>query len=366
MGCEYLPSCSAGSILISHYISGLFNLFPKPPKKLFDMWDVNVVLDYWNRQPLNSELSLMMLSQKVVLLILISTMHRHTKLLCMSLQTVLYYLNCMVFPFDKYPKTYSLSHSVEELRYVTVHKFTENPQICPLLALQAYIRKTSVIRSMWKLFITTQSPYNKIANMTLRRWILTGLDDSGVDVNKYSAKTMRHVSSSKAYYAGVNVDQVMLHAGWTNVSSFVSHYNLPIMSSAKTICEQSRKNYMVMAAREKRMHNIQKQVFATHSWKKNAKNIRAQKLLINAQKQIEKCNILFHDAPYVALPPLVSHAQLKSPTKIIVLKSVTIKGKYVKVNREVVVLSWPADQVIPVVGQKLYKNPGDHDDSETE
>ena len=61
------------SVLISQYFAGLFNLFPVPPRRKKDVWDVNIVLDYWNRQPFNSELSLMMLSQKVV--------HYYSKLL---------------------------------------------------------------------------------------------------------------------------------------------------------------------------------------------------------------------------------------------------------------------------------------------
>ena len=229
------------SVLISRYLAGLFNLFPRPPKRNKDIWDVNTVLDYWDRQPFNSELTLMMLSQKVVLLILISTMHRRSELLAMNISSVLYQPNCMMFPLDTYPKTYSMFNQLEELYYITVRKYAANPNICPLLALQAYIRKTSVICSTKKLFITTQNPYRQIANMMLRRWILTSLNDAGIDITKYAPRTTCHALSSKAYFAGVNVDQVMLRAGWTNISSFVTHYNLPIINKNSDASAAARK-----------------------------------------------------------------------------------------------------------------------------
>ena len=79
------------------------------------------------------------------------------------------------------------------------------------------MHKTSVIHATRKVFITTQSPYRAIASMTLRRWISACLNDAGIDISKYSANTTQHVSSSKAYYTGVNIDTVMLCAGWMNI-----------------------------------------------------------------------------------------------------------------------------------------------------
>ena len=107
------------NVLISQYIAGLFYLFPKPPTRKRDIWVVNQVLSYWDRQPFNKDLPLMMLSQKAVMLILISTMRRRAELLSMNLDSIVYYPNCMVFPLDSYPKTYSMFNKLEELRFIT-------------------------------------------------------------------------------------------------------------------------------------------------------------------------------------------------------------------------------------------------------
>ena len=68
------------NVLISHYLSGLFNLYPKPPTAPRDIWDVNQVLSYWDGLPLSRDLLLMLLSQKTTILILISMMRRRHEL----------------------------------------------------------------------------------------------------------------------------------------------------------------------------------------------------------------------------------------------------------------------------------------------
>ena len=96
------------NILVSRYISGLFNLFPAPPKLLKDIRDVNDVLAYWDRLPMSEDLPLMLLSQKTVILILISSMRRRGELLHMNIDNITYAPNSMTFPLDAYPKTYCL------------------------------------------------------------------------------------------------------------------------------------------------------------------------------------------------------------------------------------------------------------------
>ena len=274
-------------ILVSHFITGLFNLFPPPIQRPKDIWDVNIVLAYWDKQPCNADLPLMLLSQKTVVLLCISTMRRKCELLCIRTDNILYYPNSMVFPLDSFPKTYSLRNRVEGLCYLTVRKFPDNPNICPLLTLQHYIKHICMLRQgTYKVFITTQAPYRQISPMTLRRWIVTTLAASGIDIYRYSAKSTHHASSSKAFYAGVNLQSLLDRAGWVNLSSFVTHYNLPILSSpavAKStfqIGNSGRKNKSFSTSFKMRC--------------KNSKNIRAAQLLSNACTFINKKALSFH------------------------------------------------------------------------
>ena len=192
------------SVLVSRYLAGLFNLFLKPPPPYRDVWDVNLVLKYWDSAPPNKDLQLMLLSCKTIILLLISTMRHRCDVLAM---TKYFYSepNAYIFPLDTYPKNFNIYLQSEDFRYIVVRKFSENLQICPLTTLQYYLKRTALVRTTNKLFVTTQSPFRAAAPMTVRRWILSALDIAGIDVMRYSASTTWHASSSKAFYAGVQV-----------------------------------------------------------------------------------------------------------------------------------------------------------------
>ena len=308
------------NILVSRFITGLFNLHPQPVRPLRDIWDVNQVLAYWDSQPVNDDLPSMFLTQKVILLLLISTMKRHSDILAMRVDNFYYQPNALVFPLLVYPKTYTIN-STDELRHVVVCKFAENENICPLKAVLDYVKRTSLIRNSLSLFITTQSPYRAAASMTARRWILCALDQAGIDVNKYSAHSTRHASSSKAFFVGVSVDEVMSRAGWTCVSSFVSHYNLPInqesTAAARTNCAAPSPPLM---PRWRRNVSVGSNI-------KNYRNATASKLLQRARDQVFRTAVRFNSQPFVAAPPKVPRLVLTKPVPTSMRSSVLhVKG----------------------------------------
>ena len=209
----------------------------------------------------------------------------------------------MVFPLDIIPKTYTMFTKSDELRFVKVRKFSSNPQICPVLAVQKYISRTTMLRpdSCKHLFITTQAPYRPAAPMTARRWILSNLSDAGISIDNYSSTSTRHASSSKAFCAGINVDLVMRRAGWLNLSSFVLHYNLPIkdFSEGKRLTAQSRKD-----TPRTKIHI------------KNYFNAAASKVLQRA-KMFSLCkSAQFDDQPFVDVPSPVPWVHLPAPVRV--------------------------------------------------
>ena len=198
------------------------------------------------------------------------------------------------------------------------------------------------------------------------------MTSAGINISKYTSNTTRHASSSKAYYAGVNVDQVMLRAGWTNVSSFVTHYNLPIATIQKPANIAARQAITHMSKSAKPSQG--KLYTRTHVLRlKTAKNVRARKLVEAAQKKFIKKDILFQDEPFVSPPPIVPRVKFAQPTSVLVSRVIrTEKGKYKTVQQKIMCKSWPADQVVRIhdpknkVVTKVFRNPTDHDDSDTE
>ena len=216
------------SIQVSRFLAGLFNLNPPPPKPPREIWDVNQVLDFLNQLPPNKDLPIILLSQKLTILILISTMRRKNDLLGLHLDYMLYRPNEVIFTTYYLPKSWNYRKQVSQLRYVSVKAFPQNRQICPLAALQEYIKRTRYIRKSRFLLITTQGTYDHISPTTLRRWIVQILQRSGINMSQFTSYSTRHASSSKAYFAGVNIDLIVKRAGWATVSCFIAHYNLPI------------------------------------------------------------------------------------------------------------------------------------------
>ena len=294
------------NILVSHFITGVFHLNPSRPKAPREIWDVNVVLHYWDKQPPNKDLPLMLLTQKTLLLVLISTMKRCSEVLSMTIPDRIYRPNSIIFPLDSYPKNYSLRSRMHELCFITIRKFVSNPNICPLLAVQHYIQRTYVLRSaaVRCLFITTQHPHKPVSTMSAYRWILTGLFQAGIDVTKYSARTTRHASSSKAVFAGVNVDSVLARAGWCNLSSFVVHYNLPIEHSAKPVPVWTEKK------------KSPKTVYLSKINLKRSNNVKAAQLLRVAEKHLYQQITQFSISLFVDPPPIVKRQLLRNKKRV--------------------------------------------------
>ena len=226
--------CILDSILISRFISGVQNVHFSPLPKPRTTWDVNQVLDHLASLPDNRVLSLMQLSVKLVMLLLISTFRRKCELHSLHLQHKWYFPNQILFALVRPPKPgVCILHSNRHFGYFPVTMFPDNYKLCPVRTLNDYIYRTARLRNDGYLLITTQHPFKPISSMTLRRWILSGLKDAGIDVSAFSmpAYSTRHAASSKAFMAGVQLDAVLKHAGWASVSTFVTHYNLPIVTN---------------------------------------------------------------------------------------------------------------------------------------
>ena len=221
-------------ILVSRFISGAHALHFKPFPRPRTIWDVNQVLDYFRNQPDNTKLSLMQLSVKLVLLLLLSSFRRKSELLALHLDHKFFFPGKVLFALINPPKTkIDALRRARHLAYFPVTAFSAEPDLCPLNTLNHYLKRTASIRSTRFLLIQTQNPFSNISGMTLRRWILSGLKSAGIDVSQYTsaAYSTRHAASSKAFMAGVQLDVLLKKAGWSNVSTFVSHYNLPVVSN---------------------------------------------------------------------------------------------------------------------------------------
>ena len=72
--------------------------------------------------------------------------------------------------------------------------FPDNPNLCPVNTLKAYIERTKINRGPKNgLFITAVGKHNVATSATIARWIKTGLSKVGIDATISSKHTLFEV-----------------------------------------------------------------------------------------------------------------------------------------------------------------------------
>ena len=108
-----------------------------------------------------------------------------------------------------------------------VRGFEENPLLCPVQALLAYVRKTRHRRGkVDELFVlvTTHIP-RPASKQSVCRWVKDILSHSGLD--KYNVHSTRSASSCSSLLMGLPLDQIVSRVGWMWTSTFIKHYFKP-------------------------------------------------------------------------------------------------------------------------------------------
>lgn len=223
---------------VTRFFKGISKLRPKKPK-YDEVWDPEIVLNYLSDLYPNDTLSLELLTKKLVTLLALVTAHRVQTLSLITLDNITINQNNITIKIPDNIKTTAPGRLQPNL---VLPFFRENNNICPATTLLCYIDVTKSIRQNCKtLIITVRKPYHAASTASIGRWIKQTLNNSGVDVSKFTAHSTRHASTSKASEGGVNIEAIRKAAGWTDKSStFARFYKRPIISNpnnfAQVVC----------------------------------------------------------------------------------------------------------------------------------
>lgn len=214
--------------LIKRFFKGVFRLRPTTPK--YDItWDPSTVLIFLSNVYPNNQISLEMLSKKLVTLLALVTAHRVQTLSLIKLENISFSNENIVIKINDLIKTSRVGASQPAL---IIPYFIDKPEVCPAKTLADYIKVTKNLRTSksGRLFISFKKPYTAIGSQTISRWIKDILTKSGIDTNIFTSHSTRHASSSKAKAMGLNIDTIRRTAGWGETSSvFARFYNRPIV-----------------------------------------------------------------------------------------------------------------------------------------
>ncbi|XP_072179676.1 uncharacterized protein [Diadema setosum] len=214
--------------LVLRLMKGIFNT--NPPKPRYQKtWDVASVLKYICSLPDNKDLTLPLLTRKLVALMALTSAQRTQTLMCLSVTSLHLEENKASFKISDLLKTTSKSNFADQT--LTLSSFGQNSKLCVVKTLREYLDRTKSLRTDERLFVSTIKPHKGITSATLARWMKTVLRDSGIDTSVFKAHSFRGASTSCALAHGVSLHEILKTANWSRAETFRKFYHKPISDS---------------------------------------------------------------------------------------------------------------------------------------
>lgn len=109
---------------------------------------------------------------------------------------------------------------------------SEEPLLCPMQCVLEYLARSAPMRgSTTQLLLTVQKPHHAASSDTLARWLKRTLGQAGIDINIFSAHSIRSATSSHATRKGVSISDILAVADWSSAATFHCFYRRSDTSS---------------------------------------------------------------------------------------------------------------------------------------
>ncbi|CAC5391519.1 unnamed protein product [Mytilus coruscus] len=181
---------------------------------------------FWCLEP-NEELTLLQLSQKLALLLMLLSAQR-----CQTVHLIK--LNNITISNDNM-KVYivDLVKQSKPGKHIGPLEFNRHDdyKLCVIVAMEEYLKRTSKLRGQEKsLFISCVKPFKTVTKSTISRWIKQLLGKAGIDIKVYGTHSCRSASSSSAAAHGIPLNNILKTAGWSSAQTFYKFYFKPIQT----------------------------------------------------------------------------------------------------------------------------------------
>ena len=179
--------------LVTRMLKGAFNERPPLPR-YSTFWEVGVVLRYLKQLGGDDSLSLRLLSIKSAMLLALARPSRSVDLSKLDIRTRFFTSSGLVFKPQHLSKQSRQSKPLADFFYP---RFPEDPQVCPVVTLQAYEARTLEFRALKSdspkttLFLSWIEKHNPVTSCTIARWLKTCLQDAGIDTGIFNAHSVR-------------------------------------------------------------------------------------------------------------------------------------------------------------------------------
>ena len=217
---------------INSLLKGMFHSRP-PARRLPPSWSINAVLQSLSSPPYEplSKASLPNLTHKTVFLVAAASARRRSCLHALSVKEGLIRFEpegVRLLPDPSFlAKNASLTFTPEEIflpSMTQMSSIAEDKLVCPVRALKYYLNRTKSIRSSDRLFILPGLPHTPASKTTLARWVKSLIQPFVQTSEPFRAHDIRSHATSKAWFEGVPMEEIVRAAAWKTPASFVSHY----------------------------------------------------------------------------------------------------------------------------------------------
>ena len=203
--------------IITRLIKGIFNVRPPIPR-YSNTWDVQLVLNFLQTQGESETLPLKMLTLKNVFLLAITRPSWSADLSQLDTSRMRSGVNGMSFIPSTLAKQSRQGKPIESFFFPS---FPQNPILCLVRTLSAYLDKTNQVRgSETKLFLSFIKRNKAVTSSTIARWLRTILEQAGINTEIFSAHSTRGASASAAARGGVTLEDILKAANWSSESVF--------------------------------------------------------------------------------------------------------------------------------------------------
>ena len=131
------------------------------------------------------------------------------------------------------------------LTTIVDRQFKGDRTLCPVWALRYYLDRTKALRgSQYQLFISYKKRHTSdIRPAALSSWLKRTIllcykqaDQQSLDLVQVTAHDIRAFATSKAFYGGVSVDQIMQACHWKTHNTFAIFYLKDLGQIKTTMC----------------------------------------------------------------------------------------------------------------------------------
>ena len=181
--------------LIKHLLRGILKERPTLPRYTMT-YDVDIVFRYLGSLPCPSDLSLMLLSQRLVTLLRILSGQRSQTLSMLSIDS--YHQDderCIFFATSLLKQSRPKYHQ----KALEFRAYPENTSLCIVANLTEYLSRTSTLQNKErKLLISYVKPHKAVTSATIARWVCAILQSSDIDIKSFSAHSTRAAATTKS------------------------------------------------------------------------------------------------------------------------------------------------------------------------